>query len=97
MSGVLNLNSTWDLTYHDEFPDYYTQPGIQGRRFLPATVPASVHQVLLQAGWIEEPTLGLNSLKALGSRNSTGFIAARFTCQRKRWNRHRGWFSSVWT
>jgi len=68
MSGTLSLNGTWGLTYAEGsplmVPRHYTGTMLQGRQLLPATVPAPIHLVLQQAGIIEDPNVGMNSLKA---------------------------------
>lgn len=68
MSGMVSLNGTWGLTYVEGVPlvasDYYTATAFRGRRLLPAAVPAPVHKVLLDAGLLEDPRIGMNSLKA---------------------------------
>ncbi|NLC55947.1 MAG: hypothetical protein GX774_03815 [Armatimonadetes bacterium] len=68
MSGSLSLNGTWGLTWaegsHLMHPSHYLGPSLRGRRLLPAAVPAPIHQVLRAAGLLEDPNLGLNSLKA---------------------------------
>jgi beta-mannosidase len=68
VSGVLPLNGTWGLTYAEGDiqvnPDRYTGAALEGRRLLRAPVPAPIHRVLMDAGWIEDIYVGLNSLKA---------------------------------
>jgi len=68
MSGSMSLNGTWGLTYAEGdpliHPDNYIGPELRGRRLLPAAVPAPIHQVLVNAGWVEDPNIGMNSLKA---------------------------------
>lgn len=68
MQGSMSLNGTWGLTYAEGLPlndpGYYTGAQLRGRRLLPARVPAPIHQVLMDAGWLDDPNLGLNSLKA---------------------------------
>jgi len=68
MSGSLLLNGTWGLTYAEGLllmpPDHYTGVVLYGRELMPATVPAPIHQVLQEAGVIDDPHIGLNSLKA---------------------------------
>ena len=68
MSHTLSLNGTWQLTYAEGLPllstNLFTGPEVTGRRFLPAPVPAPIHQVLLEAGLLEDPNVGLNSLRA---------------------------------
>ena len=64
MGGVLSLNGTWELTHTEFDPDYYTAPTLHGRRMFPAAVPAPIHQVLMDLGLVEDPRIGLNSLKA---------------------------------
>ncbi|MCC6728372.1 MAG: hypothetical protein IT208_03435 [Chthonomonadales bacterium] len=64
MSGTLSLNGTWGLTYAEDSPEHLTAPTLCGRRLLDAAVPAPIHRVLRDAGWIEDPILGLGSLRA---------------------------------
>ncbi len=64
MRGSLSLNGTWGLTYSEDAADYYSGVELPGRRLLPAAVPAPIHQVLCDAGVIDDVHLGLNSLKA---------------------------------
>ncbi len=68
MHGTLSLNGTWAL-YHAEGDHrlhvrHYAADTLRGGRALSAPVPAPVHQVLLDAGLLEELNVGLNSLKA---------------------------------
>lgn len=66
--GSCSLAGTWGLTWAEGSPlcdpRHYVAIGLEGRRLLPARVPAPVHQVLLEAGLIDDPNLGLNSLRA---------------------------------
>ncbi len=68
MSGSLCLNGTWGLTYAEGLPllapNHYTAPSLHGRRLLPAAVPAPIHKVLMHAGLLDDPNVGLNSLRA---------------------------------
>lgn len=68
MQGSMSLNGMWGLTYAEGLPlndsAYYTGPELHGRRLIPARVPAPIHQVLQEVGLVEDPNLGLNSLKA---------------------------------
>jgi len=68
MSGVLSLNGAWGLTWAEGTPLmpswHYTGPHLRGRSLLPATVPASIHTVLQEAGLLDDVNIGLNSLKA---------------------------------
>jgi beta-mannosidase len=43
---------------------HYTGPTLDGRKLLDAEVPAPIHKVLMDLGLLEDPNLGLNSLKA---------------------------------
>ena len=69
MSGFLTLNGTWGLTWAEGSPlmtpGYYTGPTLDGRKTFDALVPCPVHKVLLDRGMIDDPNLGLNSLKDL--------------------------------
>ena len=68
MSGTLSLNGTWGLAWAEGsmlmHPEYFTAPRVTGRKLLPARVPAPIHQVLQEAGILEDPNYGLNSLRA---------------------------------
>ena len=64
MSGYLNLNGIWNLAYTEDNPDYYKASELHGRQLLAAKTPAPIHQVLMEAGWIEDVNIGMNSLKA---------------------------------
>lgn len=68
MFGSMSLNGTWALTYAEGLPlnnpAHYTAAELRGRRLLSARVPAPIHQILTEAGQIEDPYVGMNSLKA---------------------------------
>jgi len=68
VSGIISLNGTWGLTWaegsHLMHPGHYTGPALRGRGLLPAKTPAPIHQALRGAGLIDDPNVGLNSLKA---------------------------------
>ena len=68
MSGTLSLNGTWGLTWaegaHLMTPEHYMAPTLRGRRLLPAAVPAPIHLVLMDTGLLDDPNVGLNSLRA---------------------------------
>ncbi|MHB9026673.1 MAG: beta-mannosidase [Armatimonadota bacterium] len=65
---ALTLNGTWQLTWaegsHLLVPAHYTAPTLRGRGLLQAPVPAPIHQVLRDAGLLDDPNWGMNSLKA---------------------------------
>lgn len=68
MSGSMALNDTWGLTWAEGAPlvtpHHYCGPTLEGRRLLPARVPAPVHSVLMEHGLLEDPNVGLSSLQA---------------------------------
>jgi len=68
MSGVISLNGEWGLTYAEGSPllapEHYMGPELRGRRLLKARVPAPIHQVLMEAALVEDPNIGINSLRA---------------------------------
>jgi len=68
MSNSLSLNGVWGLTYAEGHfllePEHFEGPELRGRRLLEASVPGPVHRALTEAGLIEDPNLGLNSLRA---------------------------------
>ncbi len=68
MPESLCLNGTWGLIWAEGsalIPAFqYVGPKLEGHRMLPAEVPAPLHKVLQDAGIIEDPNFGLNSLRA---------------------------------
>lgn len=64
MRGSLSLNGEWELYYNDDFPHFLTSETVPGRHFYRATVPAPVQQTLMEAGVLDDPRFGLNSLRA---------------------------------
>ena len=68
MTGSLSLNGTWGLTYAEggQLTDArnYVAAHLEGRRLLDAAVPAPVHKVLMDAGLLDDPNVGRNSLAA---------------------------------
>ena len=63
----LDLNGTWRVRWSDGQrgrPDYANRDVVEESRYLDATVPGEIHLDLVKAGLIEEPTQGLNCLKA---------------------------------
>jgi beta-mannosidase len=66
--GCQSLNGTWSLTYAEGLPlvdpTFYTGVESRGRRYLPARVPAPIHQILTENGLVDDPNIGMNSLKA---------------------------------
>lgn len=76
MNGSLSLNGVWDLTFTEDNPDYFAHPALRGRGMLRATVPAPVHRVLMDAGLLEDPNYGMNSLRAR-------WVEEQFWCYRR--------------
>ncbi len=68
MSGSLCLNGNWGLTYAEGTglmsPEHYMAPTLRGRRLMKVPVPAPIHRVLMDEGLIDDPNIGMNSLKA---------------------------------
>ncbi len=66
--GRMLLNGVWGLTYSEGSTAaavaHYTRNNLEGRRLLAAQVPAPIHRVLTEAGLLEDPNLGMNSLRA---------------------------------
>lgn len=64
---IQSLNGPWHLSYWDgergQRPAHLHDPKLSPPG-LPATVPGDVHLDLIQAGLLDEPALGLNSLHA---------------------------------
>lgn len=67
-AGSMLLNGTWELTWAEGAPlvspDVLTGDTVARRHLLRATVPAPIHQVLQDTGLLDDPNVGLNSLKA---------------------------------
>ena len=72
MDKRIDLNGAWQLRWNDGQrggqPLRLHGPDADMRRAIPATVPGEVHLDLIKAGLIDEPTLGLNALRARGIR-----------------------------
>ncbi|MBM3493329.1 MAG: hypothetical protein FJX72_03250, partial [Armatimonadetes bacterium] len=64
MYGQTTLNGAWQLTWSEDGPDVPAAPDAPGQMWIPARVPAPVHEVLLEAGLLDDPNVGLNSLRA---------------------------------
>src|SRR4051794_7565047 len=64
MYRTLSLNGPWGLFYNDDFPHFLTAETIPGRHGYTANVPEPVHQTLMDAGVLDDPRVGLNSLRA---------------------------------
>ncbi len=62
--GFLSLNGDWQLTWSEDCPDVPAAPDAPGQMWIPARVPAPVHEVLMEAGLLDDPNVGLNSLRA---------------------------------
>ena len=58
MTEFIDLNGTWQLSWRD------TYRGGQFDRVWEVPVPGELHEILLAQGIIEEPSVGLNCLKA---------------------------------
>jgi beta-mannosidase len=64
MYHSISLNGTWDLCHNDDFPHFLTAENLPGRHAFKARVPAPIHEVLMEAGHLDDPRVGLNSLRA---------------------------------
>lgn len=64
MPQALSLNGAWELAWHDEFPQFLTAETAPLRATLTANVPEPVHATLMRHGLLDDPRVGLNSLKA---------------------------------
>ena len=64
MPQALSLNGAWELAWHDEFPQFLTAETAPLRTTLTANVPEPVHATLMRHGLLDDPRVGLNSLKA---------------------------------
>jgi len=68
MAKEMLLNGEWQLAWVEGMPLGSTDPligaSVTGHPMLKARVPAPIHQVLQEAGILEDPNIGMNSLKA---------------------------------
>ncbi len=67
MRGRLNLDGTWLVTWTEGLhgsPEHGCGQTIDEGRYLTVNVPGELHQELQRAGLIEDPNIGLNSLRA---------------------------------
>jgi beta-galactosidase/beta-glucuronidase len=62
--GNLDLNGTWTLAFSEAAPEDLRHPAMWGRLQLPARVPAPIHEVLAEAGVLQDVNVGLNALAA---------------------------------
>lgn len=77
--GAMSLNGTWELAWTEDFPDFAFADDLPGRCVLPAAVPASIHQVLMDAGMLDDPRVGMNSLRARWVEEQTWVYRRDFT------------------
>lgn len=67
MTKSISLNGEWDLAWAEGYPLLPPTSAMAESKgtkaFIKAKVPAPVHRVLMDAGIIEDPNIGLNSLK----------------------------------
>ena len=61
---LVDLNGGWELSWVDDFPDFLTHPDAPMRHRLEAQVPEPAHMTLERHGLLDDPNVGLNSLKA---------------------------------
>ena len=68
MRGSCSLAGIWDLCWIDApfviRAEYYSADTVEGKRFLPAAVPGSVHEALCDLGLLDDVIVGINALKA---------------------------------
>lgn len=64
MPRSLSLSGDWSLSWHDDFPQYLTALDCPARLKIEARVPEPVHVTLMRHGLLDDPRVGLNSLKA---------------------------------
>jgi len=64
----LSLKGIWQLTYAEGAmlhpQSYFLGTKLDTACILDAPVPAPIHEVLMQAGWLDDVNIGMNSLKA---------------------------------
>ena len=77
---TLDLNGTWRLAWHEADPDPDTDPRARPRRGrIDAPVPGDVHEALLSAGRIEEPTAADNVTRLGWIRQQAWWYERTFT------------------
>ena len=67
MRGALGLNGTWLVTWTEGLhgsPDHGCGTAFDRGRYLEVGVPGELHQELQRLGLVEDPNIGLNSLRA---------------------------------
>lgn len=67
MTGSILLNGEWELAWAEGYqlhhPSFAMAKEKGSKAFLKAQVPAPIHRVLIDHGLIDDPNIGLNSLK----------------------------------
>ncbi len=64
MRGTLDLSGVWQLSWSEDGPEALLHDNPRGHVWLPARVPGPVHIALMEAGILDDPDVGLNSLGA---------------------------------
>jgi beta-mannosidase len=63
----ISLAGTWNITWSDGLHgkmDHFLQPLTDSGRYLPCPFPGSIQASLIANGWLEDPRVGINSLKS---------------------------------
>ena len=76
---MLSLNGDWSLAWHDDFPQFLTAESAPLRAQLTAHVPEPIHATLMRHGLLDDPRVGLNSLKARWVEEQFWVYRKRFT------------------
>lgn len=67
MPGSIDLNGSWQVTWTEGLhgrSEHGAAPELDERRYLDVPVPCEIHRALVAKGMLEDPNVGLNSLKA---------------------------------
>lgn len=67
MVNTLCLNGAWQVTWTEGLHgrwEHGAAPELDGQRYIPIAVPGEIHRELQRAGLLDDPNIGLNSLKA---------------------------------
>ncbi|MCX6361784.1 MAG: hypothetical protein NT029_18425 [Armatimonadetes bacterium] len=64
MSGSICLDGVWQAVFTEDAPEYMAGPNLEGQCPLPVSVPGTIHASLERLGLIDDPRIGLNSLRA---------------------------------
>ena len=95
----LSLAGIWQASWGDGLHGWtrqFLQPMHDPQRYISMHFPGSIQANLIEAGIIEDPRLGLNSLKARWKRSISGFYARHSPCHQRQLKGHPSCTSRFW-